>query len=104
MSRAVQSGETIWAGGQWAFLEYAQRAGARGLANQPPYPQPGDLILISRLSYYGQFESEGEQPESAETSILAEPEAEPPSETGAAGAESSDGHGIGNQWRECSTL
>jgi N utilization substance protein A len=52
-------------------------------------PEMVEQIQQAVVSYYGQFESEGEQPESAETAILAEPEAEPPSETGAAGAESS---------------
>ena len=54
--RLVGRGYTVWAGGQWAFLGYAQRAGARALANQPPLPRPGDLILISALSYYGNFD------------------------------------------------
>jgi hypothetical protein len=50
------TGASVWAGGQWAFLEYAQRAGARALANQPPFPRPGDYVLISRLDYYGKFD------------------------------------------------
>jgi hypothetical protein len=33
------------------------RAGARPLANQPPLPAPGDYFLISRLSYFGNFDS-----------------------------------------------
>jgi hypothetical protein len=53
--RIVRNGGTIWAGGQWSFLEYAQRSGAHALANQPPYPRRGDRVLISRLSYYGKF-------------------------------------------------
>ena len=54
--RLLRSGTTVWAGGQWAFLEYAQRAGARALGNQPPLPRPGDYVLISRLDYYGKFD------------------------------------------------
>src|SRR5262249_13350294 len=46
----------VWAGGQWAFLEYAQRAGARALANTAPLPAHGDYVVISRLSYYGHFD------------------------------------------------
>jgi len=54
--RLLRGGATVWAGGQWAFLEYAQRAGARPLANQAPLPRPGDYVLISRLDYYGSFD------------------------------------------------
>ena len=53
--RLQRQGHTVWAGGQWAFLEYAQRAGAQALANQPPLPRPGDFILISALDYYGEL-------------------------------------------------
>jgi hypothetical protein len=52
---AVRRGRTVWAGGQWAFLYYAQLAGAKALGNTPPLPQPGDAIVISRLDYYGRF-------------------------------------------------
>lgn len=50
-------GGKVWAGGQWSFLEYAQRAGAHPLANQPPFPRPGDYVLISRLDYFGDFDT-----------------------------------------------
>jgi hypothetical protein len=43
----------VWAGGQWAFLAYAEDAGAKALANTPPLPDPGDFIVVSRLDYYG---------------------------------------------------
>ena len=49
----LRQGQTVWAGGQWAFLGYAQKAGAQSLANTPPFPQPGDFIVISHLDYYG---------------------------------------------------
>jgi hypothetical protein len=52
---AVRRGRTVWAGGQWAFLHYAQLAGAKALGNTPPLPQPGDIVVISRLDYYGRF-------------------------------------------------
>jgi len=45
----------VWAGGQWSFLHYAQLAGAKALGNTPPLPQPGDLVVISRLDYFGRF-------------------------------------------------
>jgi hypothetical protein len=49
----VHHGFTVWAGGQWAFLAYAEDAGAQALANTPPLPGPGDIIVVSRLDYYG---------------------------------------------------
>jgi hypothetical protein len=49
----IRRGKQVWAGGQWAFLAYAEDAGAKALANTPPLPQPGDEIVVSRLDYYG---------------------------------------------------
>ena len=49
----LSRGTRVWAGGQWAFLAYAEDAGAKALANTPPLPQPGDEIVVSRLDYYG---------------------------------------------------
>jgi hypothetical protein len=49
----LHRGLNVWAAGQWAFLGYAEDAGARALANTPPFPQPGDFIVVSRLDYYG---------------------------------------------------
>jgi hypothetical protein len=49
----LRRGRQVWAAGQWAFLYYAEEAGARALANTPPLPQPGDEIVVSRLDYYG---------------------------------------------------
>ena len=49
----IHRGLRVWAGGQWAFLGYAQDAGAQALANSPPLPNPGDYIVVSRLDYYG---------------------------------------------------
>jgi hypothetical protein len=52
----LHRGLTVWAGGQWAFLAYAEDAGARALANTPPLPNPGDYIVVSRLDYYGKLD------------------------------------------------
>ena len=52
----IHRGSTVWAGGQWAFLGYAEDAGARALANTPPLPGPGDYIVVSRLDYYGMLD------------------------------------------------
>jgi hypothetical protein len=51
----IHRGVTVWAGGQWAFLAYAEEAGAQALANTPPLPGPGDIIVVSRLDYYGRL-------------------------------------------------
>jgi hypothetical protein len=51
----IHRGVTVWAGGQWAFLGYAEKAGAQALANTPPLPGPGDIIVVSRLDYYGRL-------------------------------------------------
>jgi hypothetical protein len=51
----IHGGSTVWAGGQWAFLAYAEDAGAHALANTPPLPDPGDFIVVSRLDYYGKL-------------------------------------------------
>ena len=32
----IRRGLKVWAGGQWAFLAYAENAGARALGNTPP--------------------------------------------------------------------
>ncbi len=53
ISPRLRRGLKVWAGGQWAFLSYAEDAGARALANTPPLPEPGDYLVISRLDYYG---------------------------------------------------
>jgi hypothetical protein len=52
----IQRGLKVWAGGQWAFLAYAEDAGAMALANTPPLPDPGDTIVVSRLDYYGKLD------------------------------------------------
>jgi hypothetical protein len=49
----IRRGLKVWAGGQWAFLAYAEEAGAKALANTPPLPGPGEIIVVSRLDYYG---------------------------------------------------
>jgi hypothetical protein len=66
---AVRRGRTVWAGGQWAFLHYAQLAGAKALGNTPPLPQPGDTIVISRLDYYGRLNDLPFQRDLVSTSI-----------------------------------
>ena len=52
----IRRGMRVWAGGQWAFLSYAEDAGAKALGNTPPLPEPGDTIVVSRLDYYGMLD------------------------------------------------
>jgi hypothetical protein len=52
----IRQGRTVWAGGSWSFDEYARRAGAKPLANQAPFPSPGDFVVISAKEYNGKFE------------------------------------------------
>jgi hypothetical protein len=52
----IRRGMRVWAGGQWAFLAYAEDAGANALGNTPPLPEPGDTIVVSRLDYYGMLD------------------------------------------------
>jgi hypothetical protein len=52
----IRRGLRVWAGGQWAFLAYAEDAGAKALGNSPPLPEPGDIIVVSRLDYYGMLD------------------------------------------------
>jgi hypothetical protein len=52
----IRRGLKVWAGGQWAFLAYAEDAGARALGNTPPLPEHGDTIVVSRLDYYGMLD------------------------------------------------
>jgi hypothetical protein len=34
-----------WFHGSWGFIHYARRAGLRQLSPQPPFPEPGDVVL-----------------------------------------------------------
>jgi hypothetical protein len=63
IGRFQKTGHTVWAGGQWAFMHYAQRAGAQPLGNTPPLPQIGDIIVVSRLDYYGRLNEMPFRPE-----------------------------------------
>ncbi len=56
ISPRLRRGLKVWAAGQWAFLAYAEDAGATALANTPPLPDPADYIVVSRLDYYGMLD------------------------------------------------
>jgi 4-amino-4-deoxy-L-arabinose transferase-like glycosyltransferase len=43
----VASGQRVWFVGHWGFQWYAERAGARPVTVTPPYPEPGDLLVVS---------------------------------------------------------
>jgi hypothetical protein len=49
----VEAGRRVWFVGHWGFQWYAERAGARPVTVTPPFPEPGDLIAISRNSNKG---------------------------------------------------
>jgi len=46
----------VWFDGHWGFYWYAERAGARPLSIEPPYPQAGDLVVASQLTGLGFLE------------------------------------------------
>ena len=41
----VRAGRTVWHAGAWAFLWYAEKAGASCLVLDPPGPKPGDILI-----------------------------------------------------------
>jgi 4-amino-4-deoxy-L-arabinose transferase-like glycosyltransferase len=43
----VRAGERVWYSGAWGSQWYAMQAGAVMLANSPPYPASGDIIVTS---------------------------------------------------------
>jgi hypothetical protein len=49
----VASGRTVWFTGHWGFQWYAEKAGGRIVTLTPPYPAPGDLVVMSRNSEAG---------------------------------------------------
>ncbi|MFZ3207693.1 MAG: hypothetical protein WA140_02525 [Geobacteraceae bacterium] len=46
----VVAGKHVWFVGHWGFQWYAENAGARPVTLNPPYPLPGDLIVVSIAS------------------------------------------------------
>ncbi len=49
----VAAGRTVWFTGHWGFQWYAEKAGGRIVTLTPPYPAPGDLVVVSRNSEAG---------------------------------------------------
>ncbi len=47
------AGRTVWFTGHWGFQWYAEKAGGRIVTLTPPYPAPGDLVVVSRNSEAG---------------------------------------------------
>lgn len=41
----VAAGQRVWFTPHWGFQWYAERAGGRIVTLQPPYPEPGDLVV-----------------------------------------------------------
>jgi len=46
----VAAGKRVWFVGSWGFQWYAENAGAHAVTLTPPYPLPGDLIVVSLAS------------------------------------------------------
>ncbi|MCK9419646.1 MAG: hypothetical protein M0R70_09735 [Nitrospirae bacterium] len=46
----VAAGKRVWFVGHWGYQWYAENAGARPATLTPPYPSPGDLIVVSIAS------------------------------------------------------
>jgi hypothetical protein len=44
---SVAAGHRVWFAGNWGFKWYAQRAGGRVVTLTPPFPAPGDLLVIA---------------------------------------------------------
>ncbi|HET6922862.1 MAG TPA: hypothetical protein VFI16_06915 [Anaeromyxobacteraceae bacterium] len=49
----VAAGRPVWFTGHWGFQWYAEKAGGRIVTLTPPYPAPGDLVVVSRNSEAG---------------------------------------------------
>lgn len=43
----VAAGHRVWFTPHWGFQWYAERAGGRAVSLDPPYPEPGDLVVTS---------------------------------------------------------
>jgi len=46
----VATGQRVWFVGRWGFQWYAEKAGARPATLTPPYPSPGDALVVSVAS------------------------------------------------------
>jgi hypothetical protein len=45
----IRPGHHAWYSGQWAQTWYAKQAGASCLTRNPPYPEPGDVVMAGGL-------------------------------------------------------
>lgn len=50
ISPRVSAGRQVWFVGHWGFQWYAENAGARHVTLTPPYPAPGDVVVVSAAS------------------------------------------------------
>jgi hypothetical protein len=44
--RASEPAAAVWMDGAWGFQWYAVQAGAKPMTQTPPYPRPGDLVVV----------------------------------------------------------
>jgi 4-amino-4-deoxy-L-arabinose transferase-like glycosyltransferase len=49
----VAAGRNVWFAAHWGFQWYAEKAGGRIVTLTPPYPAPGDLLVLSRNTEVG---------------------------------------------------
>jgi hypothetical protein len=49
----VSSGAKVWFAGHWGFHWYAEAAGASPLSLDPPFPNPGDIVVASMVDRPG---------------------------------------------------
>jgi hypothetical protein len=45
----LAAGDRVWFMGHWGFQWYAEQAGAKHVTLTPPYPEPGDFVVICRI-------------------------------------------------------
>ena len=45
----TRAGQRVWFAGHWGFQWYAEHAGALPATLGPPAPQPGDIVVISKI-------------------------------------------------------
>jgi hypothetical protein len=45
----VAAGERVWFAGHWGFHRYAEAAGGLPLSLDPPYPEVGDVVVVSTV-------------------------------------------------------
>lgn len=56
----IQMGHHVWLAGHWGFQWYGELAGAHPATLQPPFPAPGDIVVVSPIDlprFYQEWKS-----------------------------------------------